>query len=223
MTRPNTIAIDGPVASGKTTVAKLLSRELGYRFLDTGIMYRAVTWLALERGVDLDGSEALGRLARETSIDLPVGQDNGDSGVVTVDGRKVSQELREPQVDRAVSLVSMSRDVRGALVEQQRRIANGGQIVVVGRDIGTVVLPSADIKIFLMAEVGERARRRYAELSECGENIEYDSVLGDLEARDKLDTERAQSPLRPAQNAFLLVTDGLDLKQVMEKVRELVG
>ena len=223
MTRPNTIAIDGPVASGKTTVAKLLSKELGYRFLDTGIMYRAVTWLALERGADLNDTEALERLARETSIDLPVGQGDGDGGFVTVDGRKVSQELREPHVERAVSLVSMSRDVRVALVEQQRRIAKGGRIVVVGRDIGTVVLPSADLKIFLIAAVEERARRRYAEISDRGEDIDYESVLRDLEARDKLDTERAQSPLRPAPDAVLLDTDGSDLKQVMEKVRELVG
>ena len=196
---------------------------MGYRFLDTGIMYRAITWLALERGIDPNGADDLRQLAREASISFPSNQSNEDSRTVIIDGREVSGELRKTEVDRAVSLVSMSPDVRAAMVEQQRRIATGGRIVVVGRDIGTVVLPTADLKIFLVAAVKARAKRRYAELSEQRQNVDYEHVLKDLESRDKLDTERAHSPLRPASDALLLDTDDLDLEQVVEKALDLVG
>ena len=218
MARPDTIAIDGPVASGKTTVGRLISRELDYRFLDTGIMYRAVTWMALEQGVDLDDGGALGRLAREAVIRLP-----SQSGAVIIGGLEVAEELRHPRVDRTVSLVSASAHVRTALVDQQRKIAEGGRIVVVGRDIGTVVLPLAELKLFLLATVEERARRRHLELKERGQGMEYEGVLKDLRARDELDTQREHSPLRPADDALLLDTDSMGLEQVMEKVRDLIG
>jgi cytidylate kinase len=217
--RPAIIAIDGPVAAGKTSVGKLLSRELRYRFLDTGIMYRAITWLALDRGIDVEDESALGRLAWETVMGLK----DGDEGVIVVDGREVSEELRRPEVDRAVSLVSKVPDVRTALVEQQREIARGDRIVVVGRDIGTVVLPYADLKLFLVASVSKRAERRYMELTRQGYDVEYDQVLKDLEARDDLDTGRAHSPLRPAPNATLVDTDDIDLGQVIQRVMDLVG
>jgi cytidylate kinase len=217
--RPAIIAIDGPVAAGKTSVGKLLSRELRYRFLDTGIMYRAITWLALDRGIDVEDESALGRLAGETVMGLK----DGDEGVIIVDGREVSEELRRPEVDRAVSLVSKVPDVRTALVEQQREIALEGRIVVVGRDIGTVVLPYADLKLFLVASVSKRAERRYMELTRQGYDVEYDQVLKDLEARDDLDTGRAHSPLRPAPNATLVDTDDIDLGQVIQRVMDLVG
>lgn len=219
MPRPAIIAIDGPVAAGKTSVGKLLSRELRYRFLDTGIMYRAITWLALDRGIDVEDESALGRLAGETVMGLK----DGDEGVIIVDGREVSEELRRPEVDRAVSLVSKVPDVRTALVEQQREIALEGRIVVVGRDIGTVVLPYADLKLFLVASVSKRAERRYMELARQGYDVEYDQVLKDLEARDDLDTGRAHSPLRPAPNATLVDTDDIDLGQVIQRVMDLVG
>ncbi len=219
MPRPAIIAIDGPVAAGKTSVGKLLSRELRYRFLDTGIMYRAITWLALDRGIDVEDESALGRLAGETVMGLK----DGDEGVIIVDGREVSEELRRPEVDRAVSLVSKVPDVRTALVEQQREIALEGRIVVVGRDIGTVVLPYADLKLFLVASVSKRAERRYMELTRQGYDVEYDQVLKDLEARDDLDTGRAHSPLRPAPNATLVDTDDIDLGQVIQRVMDLVG
>jgi cytidylate kinase len=217
--RPAIIAIDGPVAAGKTSVGKLLSRELRYRFLDTGIMYRAITWLALDRDIDVEDESALGRLAGETVMGLK----DGDEGVIIVDGREVSEELRRPEVDRAVSLVSKVPDVRTALVEQQREIALEGRIVVVGRDIGTVVLPYADLKLFLVASVSKRAERRYMELARQGYDVEYDQVLKDLEARDDLDTGRAHSPLRPAPNATLVDTDDIDLGQVIQRVMDLVG
>ena len=218
------IAVDGPVASGKTSVGKLLSRELGYRFLDTGIMYRALTWLALDRSINLENEEALGHLASETVIRL---KEQGEAlrlsgDTVLIDGREVSEELRHPLVDQAVSIVASVSAVRSALVEQQREIAREGRIVVVGRDIGTVVLPHADLKLFLVASVPERARRRYMELRSQGYSVEYDQVLKDLEARDELDTGRADSPLRTASDALLLDTDGIGVQQVIEKVKELM-
>ena len=218
MPRSSVIAIDGPVASGKTSVGKLLSRELQYRFLDTGIMYRAITWLALDRRMDVTDEEALGRLAWETVIRL---KDDTD-GVVLINGREVSEELRRPDVERAVSLVSMVPEVRTALVAQQREVAQEGRIVVVGRDIGTVVLPDADLKLYLSASVSERARRRHAELMHQGRSVEYEQVLNDLEARDKLDTGRDHSPLRPAPNAVMLETEGMNLEQVTKAVSELL-
>ena len=219
MARPRTIAIDGPVASGKTAVGKLLAKKLNYRFLDTGIMYRATTWLALDRGLDLNDEEALGRLAWGMTIQLKDADDNA----VLIDGLELADELRQPEVDRAVSLVAKVPAVRSALVEQQRRIAREGPAVVVGRDIGTVVLPDADLKVFLDASVSERATRRYVESTNQGSRVEYAEVLKNLEERDELDTGRAHSPLRSADGAILLNTDGMGVEQVIYKVLDLVG
>ena len=210
------IAIDGPVASGKTSVGRSLARQLGYRFLDTGIMYRALTWLALERGINVEDDGALGRLASETVIRLK----DQDDDTVIIDGQEVSDELRQRRVDTAVSQVAKVPDVRSALVKQQREIAIGGRIVAVGRDIGTVVLPEADFKLYLVASVGERAGRRHRELAKQGHEVEHDQVLRDLEARDELDTGRAHSPLRPADDALVLNTDGMALEQVIQRALE---
>ena len=218
MARPRTIAIDGPAASGKTVVGKLLAKKLNCRFLDTGIMYRATTWLALDRGIDVNDEEALGRLASGTAIRLR----ETDDTVVLIDGLELADELRQPEVDRAVSLVAKVPAVRSALVEQQRRIAGEGPAVVVGRDIGTVVLPDADLKVFLEASVSERATRRYMESINQGSRVEYAEILKDLEARDELDTGRAHSPLHLADDAFLLNTDGIGVEQVIKKVLDLV-
>ena len=182
-------------------------------------MYRALTWLALDLGVSLEDEEALGRLARATVIGLK----DGEEDTAIVDGREVSEELRQPRVDRAVSLVARVPEVRCALVEQQRSVAKDGQIVVVGRDIGTVVLPDADLKLFLVASVSERAKRRHSELTQQDHAVEYQRVLKDLQDRDELDTERAYSPLRPAPNAVLVDTEGIDMDQVMERLLGLVG
>ena len=210
------IAIDGPVASGKTSVGRSLARQLGYRFLDTGIMYRALTWLALEQGINVEDDRALGRLASEAVIRLK----DQDDDTVVIDGQEVSDELRQRRVDTAVSQVAKVPDVRYALVKQQREIARGGRIVAVGRDIGTVVLPDADFKLYLVASVGERAGRRHRELTQQGHKVGRDQVLGDLEARDELDTGRAHSPLRPAGDALVLDTDGMALEHVVQRALE---
>ena len=218
MPRPDTIAIDGPSASGKTSLGKLLAKELKYRYLDTGIMYRAVTWLALERGMSMEDEEALGRLSRDVAIQV-IGE--GESAVI-IDGNEVGEQLRQPRIDRAVSLVSKIDDVRTAMVKQQQDIAREGRMVMVGRDIGTVVLPSADIKLFLVASVAERANRRYLEMARQGSLVDYQQVLKDLEARDELDTGRSNSPLRPAADAIVLDTDSISIGEVLEKAMALI-
>jgi cytidylate kinase len=207
------------VAAGKTTVGRRLSSELRYRFLDTGILYRALTWLALDLGIDLKDEGALGRLAWSTSLRLK----DVDDETVIVDGREVSAELRGPDVDRGVSLVARLPEVRSALVEQQREIAREGGIVVVGRDIGTVVLPRADLKLFLVASASQRAKRRQLEMERRGKDSDYAQVMKDLVVRDEIDTGRAHAPLRPADDAVMLDTDDLDEDGVLGKVLELLG
>jgi cytidylate kinase len=200
-------------------LGKQLAKELKYRYLDTGIMYRAVTWLALERGISVEDAEALGRLARDAAIQV-IGE--GESAVI-IDGNEVGEQLRQPRIDRAVSLVSKIDDVRTAMVKQQQDIAREGRMVMVGRDIGTVVLPSADIKLFLVASVAERANRRYLEMARQGSLVDYQQVLKDLEARDELDTGRSNSPLRPAADAIVLDTDSISIGEVLEKAMEFIG
>ena len=217
--RPSTIAIDGPVGAGKTSVGRALSQRLNYRFLDTGIMYRALAWLAMDLGIDVSDEEALGQLAWSAVIRL----NDGEEGGVIVNDREVREELRRPAVDRTVSLVAKAPEVRRAMVEQQRQITERGKIVVVGRDVGTVVLPQADLKVFLDAPVSERARRRFQEMENRRDGANYKQVLQDLESRDEMDTKRAHSPLYPAADAHVVDTEGFDLTQVTEKVLALMG
>ena len=162
---PSIIAIDGPAASGKSTIGKRLADELGYLFFDTGVMYRAVTWIALQRGVDVRDEAAVTRLAEETPMDVaPASKSDGRACDVLVEGRDITWETRRPEVDANVSIVSAYAGVRRALSAQQRRIGQRGRVVMVGRDIGTVVLPEADLKIYLDASAEERARRRFDEI-----------------------------------------------------------
>jgi len=212
------ISIDGPGASGKTVVGVRLAKRLGYRFIDTGAMYRAVTWLALEKGVSLQDHEALGDLASSTSIEVSNG--NGPPEIYA-DGRDLSKEIRSREVDQAVSRVSMAPSVREALVRLQRGLAAKRSVVMAGRDIGTVVLPDADLKVFLLASAEERARRRYKELAGHGAPVEYVNVLADLKRRDKLDSERVLSPLAPAGDAKQLGTDNITVDEVVEEIWQL--
>jgi len=219
----NTIAIDGPAASGKSTLGQGLAEALGYLFFDTGIMYRAVTWAALSRGAPVADEQAITRLAEEVDIDvLPPSVADGRSCDVLLDGQDITWEIRRPEVDANVSAVSAYPGVRQALTAQQRRIGQRGRVVMVGRDIGTVVLPEADLKVYLDASAEERARRRYNELLSRGQPADYDEILQGVLQRDAIDSSRAVSPLRPAEDAVILDSDRLDSRQVLEQVLQLV-
>ncbi len=203
---PSVITIDGPAASGKSTLGELLAQRLGYTYFDTGVLYRALTYLALQRGVALDSPEDLVALAQQTEIQVfPPTINDGRQYTVIADGEDITWALRTPEVERYVSIVSTYPDVRDALREQQRSIGCRGRVVMVGRDIGSIVMPDADFKVFLKASVEERARRRYQELVAKGHSIEYDTVLHDLERRDALDLRNTLQP----SDAYVLCTDGL--------------
>ncbi len=216
MPKPATIAIDGPGAVGKSAIGSLLAQRLGYRFLDTGAMYRALTWLALELGIDLEDEKALEELASGARIELA-------AEAVMVAGRDVTGDIRGEEVERGVSLVAKVAGVRRALVAQQRQMAQGGRVVVAGRDIGTVVLPRAELKLYLAASPEERARRRHLELVQRGEKAHYEQVLAELKRRDKIDSERALAPLQPAPDAKIIDTDGLNIEQVLAEIMGIIG
>jgi cytidylate kinase len=216
---PRKIALDGPVACGKSAVGHLVANRLGFRFLDTGMMYRAFTWFVLERGVDPEDGEAVVKLAQDVKVEVTAGLPNSeDSGRVIVDGQDATAFLVRPDVEAAVSLVSRLPVVREAMVRLQREVSEGGEIVVAGRDIGTVVLPDADLKVYLDASRLERARRRYEQARLRGQEITLKSVLDELERRDGIDSSRENSPLRAADDAVVLPTDGLNPDQVVERI-----
>ncbi len=215
------IAIDGPVGAGKTSAGRLLAARLGYRFLDTGLMYRAVTLAALDGHVPMGDPAALEALAARSDIRLDTAP-GGGAGIL-LNGKDVTARLRSPEVDRSVSIVSAVPGVRAVLVEKQRQIASGGDIVMAGRDIGTVVLRDAELKIFLDASGQTRARRRYEELRASGGTVKYDDVLAGLTRRDGLDSSRPASPLIPAADARLVDSDGLTLEQVVDCMEKLAA
>jgi cytidylate kinase len=221
--RPDLIAVDGSAASGKSTIGRQLAAKLGYRFLDTGIMYRAITWAALERGIDVNDAAALTSLAStiDMRVELPEPGSHADAHI-SIDGREVADFLRSSDVESILSLVSRVAGVREALVRRQREIAATGRIVMAGRDIGTVVLRNAGLKVYLDASSEERARRRYADFVASGRLVTEEAVLQDLRRRDQIDRERDVSPLRPADDAVKIDTDGLTQKQVLERVLRLI-
>jgi cytidylate kinase len=230
---PRIVAIDGPAASGKSTVGDSLAKRLGYVYFDTGAMYRAVTWAAMERGTALTDHDAVGALAEALDIDiLPPADDltDGRQTTVLVDGVDVTWAIRTPDVDRNVSTVSAIPRVRAALTQHQRRIsrrftesnAEAGGLVMVGRDIGTVVLPDAPLKVYLDASAEERARRRYEELIRRGKEVNYADVLADMRRRDEIDTNRAVAPLRAAADAHVLMTDGFTPDGIVEQILALM-
>ncbi|MCH7736456.1 MAG: (d)CMP kinase [Chloroflexi bacterium] len=213
------IAIDGPVAAGKTAVGRELARTLGFGYLDTGIMYRAITWLALNNGIPVDDETSLGELARAN----PLGLVGDDSDQVLVAGHTLGPELRDSAVDSNVSMVSKATPVRIELVAQQRQTAAKGNIVMIGRDIGTVVLPDADLKVYLTASPENRAKRRWQEMRDRGKTVELMTVLSETVARDQADSSRKDSPLVAAKDAWELDTDSLDVQQVVQKIVDQVG
>lgn len=224
MTQPSTIAVDGPAASGKSTIGGLLAERLNYVYFDTGVMYRAVTWAALARGIGIEDEAGVTALAETLRIDVirPTVND-GRQYTVLADGQDVTWAIRRPEVNRGVSPVSAYAGVRAALTAQQRRIGQRGQIVMVGRDIGTVVLPEADLKIYLDATVEERASRRCREMRERGEQADYGAVLASVQRRDDIDSGRAHAPLRAADDAIVVDTTPLGVEQVLERVLALVN
>ena len=217
---PRTIAIDGPGASGKSAVGRLLARRLGYRFLDTGVMYRALTWFILEQGASPQDEETVGRAAKSVRMHVSTAPPDGDEpSSVSVNGRDATQFLARRDVEANVSLVSRLPAVREAMVAIQRREASrAAGIVVAGRDIGTVVLPDADLKVYLDASPGERARRRQKQAQRRGDAITRAGVLEERARRDTIDSTREASPLRPAADAVILDSDGLSLEQVVEQI-----
>jgi len=223
LTRASTIAIDGPAASGKSTVGGRLAERLGYVYFDTGVMYRAVTWAALVRGIAIEDEDGVSRLAEQLQVDvLRPTVDDGRQYTVLADGEDVTWAIRQPEVDRGVSPVSTYREVRAALTAQQRRIGHRGQIVMVGRDIGTVVLPEADLKIYLDATQKERVERRYREVVARGEPADYCVVRDSVRRRDEIDSARAHAPLRAAEDAVIIDTTPLDVDEVLERMLALV-
>ena len=218
------IAIDGPAASGKSTLGKKLADYLGYLYFDTGVMYRAVTWAALQRGISMQAEAAITALAEGLQIDVrPPSVSDGRSYDVWIDEEDITWHIRRPEVDANVSVVSAYPGVRRALTAQQRRIGLRGQVVMVGRDIGTVVMPEAALKIYLDASVEERARRRYEEMRMRGEDADLKAILKAMRRRDHIDSTRDFAPLRPAEDAITLASDGLDADQVLEQAKELAS
>lgn len=211
------IAIDGPAGSGKSTIGSALAQHFGFLYFDTGIMYRVVTLAAIETNLPLKDETAITALSKRIHIHVtqPT-QADGRQYTVFLDDRDVTWQLRTPQVDQGVSTISAYPDVRHEMVRQQRRMAEGGNIVMVGRDIGTVVLPEADLKIYLTASAEERARRRFKELEARGAQVIYDDILRSIQERDTADSNRKASPLHPAEDAVIL--DCTD-KSIDETVR----
>jgi len=220
---PNVITIDGPVASGKSSVGLKIAKELGYIFLDTGIMYRAVAWAAINRNVNIDDVKEVGTLAQQIVIEIkPPTKTDGRINDVFVDKVNVTWKIREPEVNENVSQVSRYQFVRKVLTEQQQEFGRRGKIVMAGRDIGTIVMPNADLKIFLEASVKERALRRYNEELKRGKQSNLEDVIKNVEMRDKIDSSREIAPLIPAEDAVIINTDGKDISRVVDEILNII-
>lgn len=212
------VAIDGPAGAGKSTIAKLAAEKLGYAYIDTGAMYRSVAWKFLQTGKAFD-EDFISGLSKTMLIDF---KQEAKINRVFVDGTEVTDAIRTPEVTAIVSRVAAIGAVREAMVDQQRRMGEAGGVLMDGRDIGTVVFPNAQLKIFLTASVEERARRRYAEMVAKGQQVDLQQLQADIAERDKQDSERAISPLRQAEDALLLDTSDMGISEVTEKILQLV-
>jgi cytidylate kinase len=220
---PSIVALDGPSASGKSTVGRILADRLGYLYFDTGAMYRAVAFLALKRGISLSDEAAISALARECDLRiLPATEPDGRDTTVIADGTDITWDIRSPDVERAVSPVSALAGVREVLRLAQRRVGLGGRVVMVGRDIGTAVLPEADLKIYLDASLVVRARRRYLQRQAKGETPDLDDVLTDMKTRDEIDSSRVHSPLSAASDAVVIDTTALTIDEVVARALDLI-
>lgn len=215
------IAIDGPAASGKSTIAKLLAGEIDFQYMDTGAMYRALTWKALKNKIDLSDSDALLLLARTSKISFSDESKDGIPRKIFIDDLDVSRKIRARRIENSVSLVAKVPGVRRAMVEQQRRLARKKDYVVEGRDIGTVVFPEAEVKMFITASVRERARRRQKDLRKLGHEIGLRALEREIVARDKIDSSREASPLTRAQDAHTIDTTNKTIPQVFDRALKL--
>jgi cytidylate kinase len=223
MTLPDIIAIDGPASAGKSTIAAIIAKELGYLYFDTGVMYRAVTLSTLKHELDPMDEEGITRLAETVQIDVREPSiDDGRQYDVILDGEDVTWAIREKKVEGLVSPISAIAGVRKAMTAQQRRIGLRGRVVMVGRDIGTVVLPEAPLKIYLDASAEERARRRFEEVKARGESVEFEEILRGIKGRDQIDSTRKVAPLVAAEDAIRVDTDGQSILQVVEKIKSLL-
>ncbi|MGB6178381.1 (d)CMP kinase [Carnobacterium sp.] len=219
MTNKMMIAIDGPASAGKSTVAKILANELGYIYCDTGAMYRALTHEALQQKIDLENEEALIELLKHSDISFEPSEMNQK---VFLNNEEVTEAIRQPDVTNSVSIVAAHGQVRKELVKRQQKIADKGGVVMDGRDIGTTVLPNAEVKIFLIASVEERAERRYKENKLNGIHTPLELLKKEISDRDYKDSHRASSPLTRAEDAQLLDTTSLNIQQVVGKIKEVV-
>lgn len=214
------IAIDGPAGAGKSTISRIIANYYGWTYIDTGAIYRAVTLLAIEQGIPLDNNEELGRLARNAEITFQPGP--GGAPRVFAGCREVTHDIRRQDVNHSVSEVSAHPEVRRALLSKQQQLLGAGNAVVDGRDIGTVVCPEADVKIYLTATVAERAGRRRLELEEKGENISQGRMEREISARDEFDAGRPLAPLKAADDAVVVDTTYMDIGQVVEEVTGII-
>jgi cytidylate kinase len=210
------VAIDGPSGAGKGTIARAIARQLGYRHVDTGAMYRAVAWLAGHDGIPLDDEAAVSALAERAAVDV-------QDGRVAIDGHEVTHAIRTPEMDEAAARVARLPAVRRVLVARQRALGAGGGIVMEGRDIGTVVFPDADVKVYLDADPAERARRRANDPAHAGSHAPIEDVASQMAARDRSDTTRTNSPLQIAKDAVAIDTTHLEVDEVVRQVLSLVN
>lgn len=217
MSKKLIIAIDGPAAAGKSTIAKIVAKKLGYTYIDTGAMYRAFTWYVLSKNIDPKDEEMSISLIQEVNIHLEA------SGEVFVNNIDVTKQIREPNVSGNVSYIASYKTIRLALVEQQRKLANNNGVVMDGRDIGTYVLPNADVKIFQVASVETRAQRRYLENKQKGLDTSLASITEELKKRDYIDSHRSFAPLKQADDAIVLDTSYMSIEQVVSAVLKIVA
>ncbi len=222
MSLPSVIAVDGPAGSGKSSVSLALARKLGYLFVDTGAFYRAITWLALQRHIDPHDKPQVAALARQAHLDMHPRLDADPPYTFLVDGQDITAQLHTPEVDAYVSVVAANSDVRAAILDAQRQLARRGRVIMAGRDIGSVVLPDADLKIYIDADLDERARRRYRQRRAEGKPADMDAIRENLRARDRQDSSREVAPLVRLPDAVYLDTSRMNLEEAVEAAYRIV-